>query len=101
MRRKESEHTLTVATPPKHASIAFLLGIPANFLIGGFCTFTFFIILSNYAQRRETWLLFATGVLAAIGIIGTSAIPKLRTIIHEGKHAVLVIATGNKIKDFH
>ncbi len=99
--QKKERHKKETIRQKKHFSISFLIGIPANFFIGGFCTFAFVVIFSKNPPQIETWLFFLTGLIFGLSIVGTSAIPKFRTLLHESKHALVVLVTGNKLKDIH
>ena len=47
-----------------------------------------------------SWAIFAAGVVAAATIVGGMKLHRFRTFVHELKHAVVVILTGNRIYDF-
>ena len=57
-------------------------------------------ILSATTINTETWAVFATGVVGALAVIGGSSIQKLRILIHETKHAIVVLLSGNSLKNF-
>ncbi len=50
--------------------------------------------------NETSWAIFAAGVLASGTIVGGMKLHKFRTFIHELKHAVVVVLTGNRIYDF-
>ncbi len=84
----------------RHFSIAFFIAIPGNFILGCVCLVSFIFLLDYYIFDEKVWALFATGFIGAIAIVGTSKIPKTRVFIHELKHAIVVVLTGNSLKNF-
>ncbi|HQH27311.1 MAG TPA: M50 family metallopeptidase, partial [Oligoflexia bacterium] len=85
--------------PRRIFSIAFFLAIPGNFIIGIMCLVGLIILAQITELNREIWSVFAIGLVGGLSIIGTSEIRKLRTAIHEFKHAIVVSLTGNRLKD--
>lgn len=85
----------------RHFSIAFLLATIGNFIIAGVFLFSLLTLFGHYHLEKEIWTVFLTGFFGGLTIIGTTAMPKFRTFIHELKHALMVMGTGNRVKDFH
>lgn len=82
----------------KHFSFTFLLAIPGNFLIGALCLTTFLTLFQEYIFEKQIWASFAAGLIGSAMVVGTSDMPRLRTLIHELRHAVVVVLTGNLLK---
>jgi hypothetical protein len=79
-------------------SLGFFLATIANIML---CPVVILLILVS-PQRTflydEAIMAYGFGLISATLIVGSSKIHKLRTIIHEIKHAVMVLLTGNKLK---
>jgi hypothetical protein len=91
-------------SPPKlkrQFSFSFLLAIPGNFVIAGICLLSCLFLYESYLFEREIWALFATGLIGGLTLVGSSQIPRTRTLIHELKHAVVVLLTGNSLRSIH
>lgn len=84
----------------KVGSIAFYVAIPCSFILATTFCYSLVKVVMNVTLSRETLTLFGCSFLGAVIVFGTSKIPRLRTFLHESKHAVLVILTGNKLKEF-
>lgn len=83
-------------------SILFLIAIPGNFILGGIVFISFAQLLFQYHfGRSEVWALFVSGVLCALVLIGTTKMSRFRVLIHEIKHAIVVVLTGNSLKSIH
>ena len=85
----------------RHFSFAFLLAIPSNYILGSLLGLALLDIWEQKPFEKEVWALFSIGVVSAFCFIGSSKIYTFRTFIHELKHFVVVVMTGNKVKDFH
>jgi len=92
------KHTATTPKQHRYFSVSFLLAIPGNFLIGSACFITWLLLLDRYLLDKRVWAMFCTGAVAGLGLLGTSEMPRFRTLIHELKHALTVIFTGNLLK---
>ena len=84
----------------RHFSIAFFIAIPGNFVLGCVCLISFISLFDYYIFDERIWALFATGFIGSLAVVGTSKIPKTRVFVHELKHAVVVLLTGNRLKNF-
>ena len=81
-------------------SIAFIIAIPGNFILASIALISFVSLMQNYILDEEIWAIFLTSFIGAVAIVGSSKIQTFRTFIHELKHAVVVIFTGNNLKNF-
>lgn len=97
--KKEAEKRKKLLSK-KVGSIAFYIAIPCSFIVAITLGKALIHVIANAAFDLETLILFFCSFLGAIIVFGTSKIPRLRTFLHESKHAVLVILTGNKLKEF-
>ena len=80
-------------------SIAFLIAIPGNFILGGVVFLCFAQLLLQYRfGRSEIWALFASGFISSMVLVGTAKMSRFRVLVHEIKHAVVVVLTGNSLK---
>src|SRR5690606_22172439 len=79
----------------------FLLAIPANLILGVIGMVAAWGIFWRPETRVDVVLVFASGFIGLVIIASSLRAAKLRVLIHELKHAVVVKLTGNKIKDFH
>lgn len=79
-------------------SIAFLIAIPGNFIIGALALISIAHLIHISFIKTEIGALFASGFLSALVLVGTAKISRLRVLVHEIKHAVMVILTGNSLK---
>lgn len=90
MRKKKEQDTV--------GNIGFLLAIPSSYLLVFILAAAGLILASYYPQDRTKWSLFLACALGTASVISTSKIYKLRVLVHEIKHAILVILTGNKLE---
>jgi hypothetical protein len=84
-----------------HFSFPFYFALPCNFVLAIFVLIAFMALLDNYIIEEEIWSSFGLGAIAVLFIAGTSKMSKTRVFIHELKHFIVVILTGNRVKDFH
>lgn len=85
----------------KTGGFFFLMLIP-TLLIGSLLNLVNLIVLmKKYQVSGLSWGLFGFGLIGAFSFIIGMNSQKFRTFIHELKHAVVVIFTGNKIREFH
>lgn len=84
--------------PDTVGNLGFLLAIPSSYLLVFICAAAALILASYYPQDKTKWSLFLACALGTTTIISTSQIYKLRILIHEIKHAILVMLTGNKLQ---
>lgn len=88
----------------RHFSLALLLAIPCSFFLAVFGLLVLITILTNYPSQKTThepvWGLFACGFLGTSLLTFGLRFAWLETFIHELKHAVIVILSGNRLKAF-
>lgn len=85
----------------KLTSIAFVMAIPANFILGSiFCT-AWWGMLHRSLSRFETVAPFFGALALTILVLRSLGLSRFRVFLHESKHALLVLMTGNIIKGFH
>ena len=84
----------------RHFSLAFLIAIPGNFVLACLCLIAFISLFQYTLIDEKTWAVFATGVIGALAIVGGAKMSRFRVFIHELKHALVVILTGNSLKNF-
>lgn len=82
----------------KHSSLAFWFSIPANIILGMILLITIAIFLQNGIFEKEVWALFAVGLIFAFAILSHARISRIRVLIHELRHAILVLISGNNLK---
>ena len=79
-------------------SLGFFVATLGNILL---CPFVLLLILISPVRQNlydESIMAYGFGIIASVLIVASSKIHKLRTIIHEIKHAVMILLTGNKLK---
>lgn len=101
LKRRQSKTRLHGARSQAYqriGSFAFFIAIPAFFLL------TFLIILAligtfiSGEHDSERAALFLIGLIGSIFIVSSTRWPKLFILLHELKHAFVVIVTGNKLE---
>jgi len=81
-------------------SFGFFLATLSNLML---CPLVYMLLLVSPERKvlaTQVLTAYGFGLVAAGLIVSTSKISRLRTIIHELKHAVLVVLTGNKLNNF-
>lgn len=81
-------------------SLAFFLGIPANFTLGAMGILTLIAAMASEGFQIERWLLFGFGLLSALVFLSGAKLSWIRVLVHECKHALLVLMVGNKMTEF-
>jgi hypothetical protein len=84
----------------RSGSLAFYLSIPANYLLAIFLLGCTFFYVRKFGDSRGAAFLFSHAFLAGAIISSQFEALRFRTFIHELKHAVMVIFTGNRLKGF-
>jgi hypothetical protein len=82
----------------KRGSLAFFLAIPVSFAGSAFALNTILNRQSLNPLWSEQILIFTFGALATCVIWLSASVRYLRTLIHELRHAILVVLTGGTIK---
>jgi hypothetical protein len=83
----------------KHGSFAFFWAIPCTFTLAVIALATSLSLLSRLDVDRISWALFAHSFIMGGAILAGRSLQRLKTLIHELKHVVVVILSGNKFKD--
>lgn len=78
-------------------SVAFLLATLGNFFLFSVTVMLFITSPLRSDFHRESSISFFSGFLFVFIILITTKMRKIRTIVHEMKHAVVVLLTGNKL----
>lgn len=82
-------------------SLSFFMSIPGNFLIASLAFLSIGFMFIEGVFQREIFAVFLTGLLGGFAMFRASTNSKLWTFIHEAKHAIIIVFTGNKIKEFN
>ncbi|MCC6932821.1 MAG: hypothetical protein IT292_06165 [Deltaproteobacteria bacterium] len=85
----------------KSGGIAFLISIILLYIIGCVSIIAVILILSVMGALEYTWFRFFVGFATGLVIFSFSGLDGFRTFLHEAKHAVMVIISGNSLKEFH
>lgn len=80
-------------------SFGFVFATVSNFFLAAFFLLLILVSPSRGLFHEETFMAYGFGLLTSILIVASSRIRKLRTIIHEIKHAVMILMTGNKVNN--
>lgn len=80
-------------------SIAFLIAIPGNFALAAFGVISFVHLCHYSFGRSDVWALFLSGFVSALTIVATMSLAHFRVLIHEVKHAIVIVLTGNSLKN--
>ena len=84
----------------KLSSIAFVIAIPANFLLGAICFLASMNMLTSGQYRSESLLAFVGTFVLSFLLMRKLELSRLRVFLHESKHALLVLLSGNIVKGF-
>ncbi len=79
-------------------SFGFFIATLGNVLL---CPFLLLLLLVSPVREffyYESVMAYGFGIIASVLIVASSKIHKLRTIIHEVKHAIMILMTGNKLQ---
>lgn len=79
-------------------SFAFFLATISNIFL---CPVIAFLILVSPLRElnyNESIMAYGFGIVSSVLIVASTKMRKFRTIIHEIKHAVMILLTGNKLK---
>jgi len=85
----------------KVLSLSFLISIPVAIFFTIFNLLNIFLYHFEHQADKLAWATFAMGFVASISILEGIKLPRFRTFIHELKHAIMIVGTGNIIHDFH
>ncbi len=79
-------------------NLGFLIAIPGVLLLTALSSAICILALSQRPVTANHWMFFGGGLLASIALSLTFTVSRLRTFLHEVKHGVLVVFSGNSIK---
>jgi len=82
----------------RSGSFAFYFSIPANFLLACLFLGETALFINVRGETKGASFLFFHAFLAGTIIISSLKAPRFRTLIHELKHAAMVVMTGNKLR---
>jgi len=88
-----------VDTSIKLGSFAFFLSIPLTFALGFSFSETTYQVISQIGFEPQTLTLVLYAFVTSAVIFSLRWLQALRTLIHELKHAILVLVSGNKLTD--
>ncbi len=80
-------------------SLAFFFSIPISFFFACVFLLTTLSLIVAKEVNEVRWGLFGGGCLTMILLVYLVEIKRLQTLVHELKHAVVVLLTGNKLHD--
>jgi len=81
----------------KIGSFSFLLAIPTMYVIAFLSLLSLFVIFKSIGFQTEVWGSFLIGAIGTSSLIAGASMQTFRTLIHELKHAILVLLSGNKL----
>lgn len=88
-----------IDTSQKSGSFAFYIAIPLTIIVSLSSLVTLVSLLALGIRRPALWLMFVYGFIFSFGVLAGSQLTTLKTLIHELKHAALVLLTGNHLKE--
>lgn len=88
-----------IDTSKKSGSIAFFLALPTSFILGALAFYSTAALLVVQGLDGQRLALFAAGCVVPIGFLSGRAPSRAKTLIHELKHAFLVVLSGNKLTE--
>ncbi len=97
-KRKKYEQP-EIDTSKKSGSLAFYIAIPLTIIVSLSSLVTLVSLFKLGIWRPKPWLMFAYGFVFSCGIFGSSGLVTLKTLIHEVKHAIVVLLSGNKLTE--
>lgn len=83
----------------KRGSLAFFFAIPGSFGMGSLFLLSFLELSRTHHLQLESWVLFSSGFFLSFILLRSTTIMNLRAVIHELKHAALIVMTGNKVNE--
>ena len=86
------------AAAGKVGNFGFLMSIPGLLILSGSSCALLIISLSQTSSPVNQWFLLLGGLLASVVLSLTFAVERLRTLLHELKHGVVVVLSGNSVK---
>ena len=82
----------------KRGSVVYFSLIFLSYVVGALVLITAFDLPGDLLTPTEQWSFFFGSLIATVCFAGTFSLHWLRTLIHELKHAVMVLLTGNRLR---
>lgn len=79
-------------------NLGFLIAVPGVLVLAGLSSAFCILAFSQAPATTNQWIFFGGGLLASIALSLTFTVSRLRTLLHEIKHGVLVVLSGNSVK---
>ena len=86
---------------PKIYSAWLLAAVPCTFIVGWGCFLTLLKLLQTTTPPSGVWLTFTAGGVGAVIVLCSFDLLRTRTLLHELKHALVIILTGNVVKGIY
>lgn len=83
---------------PRIYSLPLLCAIPCTFVVGWGCFYTLYLMCTHFRLSIPLWGSFLLGFAFASLLLIRFELGRTKTLIHELKHAVMVVLTGNILK---
>lgn len=83
----------------KFGSFAFYFSIPSALILSSILLVSTLNTLKQTGFQSAIWVLLSHAFISAWALFGGKRETRTKTLIHELKHAALVIITGNKLKE--
>ena len=99
-KKNKRKSPLQAKKPKKVGSLAFYLAVPTCLISGLVLLAAFIVLLPSYEFNKDIWTLFTCGFIGMSCLLLLRAPQRLLTFIHELKHAVVIILTGNRLTAF-
>jgi hypothetical protein len=81
----------------KVGNLGFLLAVPSIFILALLSLIIVISLIKTYGLNTSYWALFSMGFCSTLLMLRTIKAQRFRTLVHELKHAVVVILTGNSV----
>lgn len=81
----------------KIGSFSFFLAIPTMYIVAILSLLSLFVIFKSIGTQKEVWISFLIGAIGTVSVIAGADMQTFRTLVHELKHAILVLFSGNKL----
>lgn len=75
----------------------FLFAVPSVFILATLALIILLVLFKQHPFDRHLWVSFCAAFFVALILVTRSSIQRLRTLVHELKHALLVVVTGNSV----
>lgn len=92
-KRKKKEKPI-----PRIYSLPLLCAIPCTFVVGWGCLYSLYLMMHQFRLPLNLWASAIAGFSGASLLLIRLELGRTKTLIHELKHACMVILTGNVLK---